>query len=440
MAIPILLPKQGNTVESCIILKWLKSAGDEIAAGDVLCEVETDKAALEVESPESGTLLNLFFNEGDEVPVLTVIAALGKPGEDGSYLAPSHEQAVASSGSNANPVNNEMRKMVQKDTSIVSDSPDRLLISPRALRRLANSTAIDWESLSGTGPNGRIIERDIENAVAAEPQITPVAKRMLDSGDYVPPESVKQKRLRSKDLVPAFATLTDDVTIIPLKGIRKTIATRMHEASQQTAPFTLHSSADARTIKAYRARLKASDPALSLAAVSINDLVHFAVVKTLQAHSALNSLLIENEILQYQPVHLGFAVDTEAGLMVPVIKYADQLSLRQLAEQAKELANLCRNRSIKPDDLNGGTFTVSNLGGFGIEAFTPVINVPQVGILGVNNIQLKPIETTTGDVEFIPRLGLSLTVDHRVIDGGPGARFMQALVKHIEQIDLLTAV
>ena len=439
MAIPILLPKQGNTVESCIILKWLKSAGDEIAAGEVLCEVETDKATLEVESSESGTLLNLFFNEGDEVPVMTVIAAFGEADEDGSHLAPNDGTAQAILESKVKQDSNGTSKALFPDRSIPPDLSERPSISPRALR-LANGKNIAWDSISGTGPNGRIIERDIENALSSEPQITPVAKRMLDSGDYVPPESTTQKRLRSKDLIPASSNLTDDVTVTPLKGIRKTIATRMLEASQQTAPFTLHSSADARAIKAYRARLKASDSALGLTAVSINDLVHFAVVKTLQTHSTINSLLIENEIHQYRPVHLGFAVDTEVGLMVPVIKHADQLSLRQLAERAKELVNLCRNRTIKPGDLSGGTFTVSNLGGFGIEAFTPVINVPQVGILGVNNIQLKPIETTDGDVEFVPHLGLSLTVDHRVIDGGPGARFMQALVKHIEQIDLLTAV
>ncbi|MDI9641745.1 2-oxo acid dehydrogenase subunit E2 [Geitlerinema splendidum] len=214
----------------------------------------------------------------------------------------------------------------------------------------------------------------------------------------------------------------------------------MLNSLQTTAQLTLNAYADARALRAFRQRLKISDEALGLQKVTINDLVHYAVVRALQQHADLNATLENETIYQHRRVHLGFAVDTLRGLIVPVIRDAQTLSLKQLAERAAALAAAAQTGKIAPDDLSGGTFTVSNLGSFGIENFTPVLNPPQVAILGVGNISLKPVETASGDVEFIPHLGLSLTVDHRAVDGAPGARFLQTLARLIAQYDLLWAL
>jgi pyruvate dehydrogenase E2 component (dihydrolipoamide acetyltransferase) len=220
--------------------------------------------------------------------------------------------------------------------------------------------------------------------------------------------------------------------------VRKIIAGRMLASLQTTAQLTMNASADARALQALRKRLKESDEALGLRGITINDLVLFAVARALLLHPDLNALFAENTISRYRRVHLGFAVDTPRGLIVPVIRNADSLSLRALAGEAKRLAAAALDNKSAPDDLAGGTFTVTNLGGFGVESFTPVLNPPQVGILGVGNIALRPVQGA-GGVEFIPHLGLSLTINHQVVDGAPGARFLQTVAGHIANIDLLLA-
>jgi pyruvate dehydrogenase E2 component (dihydrolipoamide acetyltransferase) len=240
-------------------------------------------------------------------------------------------------------------------------------------------------------------------------------------------------------LSPEIPLAEEEVEVFPLKGTRKVIATRMLESLQTTAQLTLNASADARALLAYRQRLKGSAEGLGLQKVTINDLILFAVSRVLLQHLDLNTLFAENTISRYKNVHLGFAVDTPRGLLVPVIRQAQALSLKQISETSKRLATACLEGAISPDDLKGGTFTVSNMGNFGIESFTPLLNPPQVAILGVGNINLKPVEVE-GEVQFIPHLGLSLTINHQVVDGAPGARFLQTLSLGLAQIELLLAV
>lgn len=235
------------------------------------------------------------------------------------------------------------------------------------------------------------------------------------------------------------AVVDDDVRTIPVKGIRKVIATRMLNSLQTTAQLTLNASADATAILAYRKRLKESAETLGLRQVTINDLLLLAVSRTLPQFPDLNATFSDDVISQYKNVHLGLAVDTPRGLMVPVIRRANTLSLKEIAQEAKRLAAACLDSTISADEMNGGTFTVTNLGSFGIESFTPVLNAPQVAILGVGNINLKPVERD-GEVQFIPHLGLSLTINHQVVDGAPAARFLQALAQGLAQIELLLAL
>jgi pyruvate dehydrogenase E2 component (dihydrolipoamide acetyltransferase) len=259
--------------------------------------------------------------------------------------------------------------------------------------------------------------------------------------------------------VPA-ASPVDEITTIAVKGVRKIIAERMLASLQTTAQLTLNSSADARTLQSLRKRFKESPEMWGLRGVTINDLVLFAVAHSLPQHPDLNALFADSTISQYKRVHLGVAVDTPRGLLVPVVRNADTLTLKQLAAEAKRLAAGAQIGKLNPDELSGGTFTVTNLGSFGVESFTPVLNPPQVAILGVSGISLKAVEAKAKaeakaeakteakteakaeaetSVEFVPHIGLSLTINHQVVDGAPAARFLQTLAQAIAQIDLLLA-
>lgn len=437
----IVMPKLGNSVESAIILTWHVDVGDAVRAGQALCEIETDKATLEVESSATGILLARFFEAGAEVPVLRDIAIVGSEGE------PFELPAQAAAAHAAPPP--------QASTSnkrAGADRPkERLRISPRA-RNLAQRKSIDTGDIAGTGPAGRVIERDIRAALDQQPKVSPLAQAMLASGDYQIADELtdvktdergKAKRLTKSDLKPAApdasSLASEEVKTIALTGARRTIARRMLESLQSTAQLTLNASAEATVLRGLRARLKASDEALFLRGVTINDLLMFAVARTLPAFPELNALYENDSISQYKRVHLGMAVHTPRALLVPVIRAADSLSLRALSAEAKRLARACKSGKIKPDDMTGGSFTVTNLGSLGIESFTPILNPPQVGILGVGSVQLKPVERD-GAVVFLPHIGLSLTVNHQAVDGAPAARFLAQLRENIAHIDLLLAV
>jgi pyruvate dehydrogenase E2 component (dihydrolipoamide acetyltransferase) len=251
----------------------------------------------------------------------------------------------------------------------------------------------------------------------------------------------------STDLLPtatapapaAAVPATDETEIIPVKGIRRVIADRMLESLQTTAQLTLNATADARSIKNYRKQLKTGGEPLGLQGVTINDLILFAVSRTLPQFPGVNALYDGTNIAQYKNVHLAFAVDTPRGLVVPVIRHANNLSLRQIATESKRLATAAQSGKINPDELTGGTFTVTNLGNLGIDSFTPVLNLPQVAILGVGGINLKAVQVGQ-EVQFIPHLGLSLTINHQVVDGAPGAHFLQTLAHGLETIELLLAL
>ena len=274
----------------------------------------------------------------------------------------------------------------------------------------------------------------MQAALAQGPRLTPVARAMLDEGGYVLPQqgSGPGGRIRRSDLIRASGTPAAER--VPLRGARRVTARRMLESLQTTAQLTLHAPADARALLSLRERLKSGAAGADLRAVTINDLLHLAVARTLPAHPALNAQLVDDHILQHRDVHLGFAVDSPRGLFVPVIHDADRLGLQQLASEARRLAQACREGRVRPEELEGGTFTVSNLGAYGIESFTPVLNPPQAGILGVGAIHLKAV-ADDGGVAFRPHISLSLTIDHQVLDGAPAARFLQDLAQVLARID-----
>jgi pyruvate dehydrogenase E2 component (dihydrolipoamide acetyltransferase) len=225
---------------------------------------------------------------------------------------------------------------------------------------------------------------------------------------------------------------------VPVKGVRKLIAERMHASLQGSAQYTLHASACAEAVLAYRRKLKSSAEELGLQAVTINDLINYGVTRLLLRYPAVNSHFVGDKSLQFERVHLAVAVDTPRGLMVPVIRNASLLSLRQITAEAARLRRACLENTVTPDELNGGTFTVSNMGTLGIEGFTPVLNPPQVAILGVGSLQLKPVERE-GEVVFERFMSLSLTANHQILDGAPAAVFLNQLCRALESFELLLA-
>lgn len=463
MPTAVVMPKQGQSVESTILIEWKVQPGATVAEGDILCEVETDKAIMEVPSPLGGTLLATFFQAGDEVPVLVNIAAIGAPGEDAASLRP----AQATTAPVAEPARQDAKDA--EESPVPSTEPAAIPypksqiqnpspVSPRA-RHLSAAKQVDAAALQGSGPGGRVIERDVQAALAAQPRLSPVAQAMVAQGGYVaPPQgSGPGGRVMSHDLVeptpspaPPSAMPTPPPVVlvgtgeqmfteIPVRGVRKVIADRMLASLQTTAQLTLNRSADARSLLAYRKRLKASDESLGLQGITINDLLLFAVSRILPLHPALNAHFDEGTIRQYADVGLGFAVDTPRGLIVPVLRRAQSLTLAALARESRRLAGACLSGTATPDDLSGGTFTVTNLGSLGVESFTPILNPPQVAILGVGGVVLKPVEVD-GAVEFLPHLSLSLTINHQVVDGAPGARFLQALAQGLATFETLLAL
>lgn len=438
------MPRQGNTVESCIIVRWRAAEGQSLSPADIVCEVETDKASFDVPAGVSGTLLKILHPAGDDVPVLQPIAVIGAPGEDwraaaGGGPTSAGSEAGAGLDAAARARAQEAPQVAGGISAEVKDGSarpraERARVSPRA-RRLAASRGIDPETLAGTGPGGRVIERDVASAAAGMPvRGTAAAARVpVAPAPAAAPTAAPTARAAVTAPPTDFPGPYSDA---PIQGVRKLIAERMRASLASHAQLTLNASAPAARLLELRARFKASDPSLGLSEVTVGDLVLYAVSRVLPRFPAMNARLQGGVIRSYSRIHLGLAVDTPRGLMVPVIRGADGLSLMGLSAEAKRLAAACRAGTILPDELSGSTFSVTNLGGFGVESFTPVLNSPEVGILGVCSITQAPASGPNGAVILEPRLGLSLTFDHQAIDGAPAARFLEALSAAIADIDL----
>ena len=336
-------------------------------------------------------------------------------------------------------------------TSVVSGETGGFA-SPRA-RNLAAAKGINLAALAGSGPAGRIIERDVLTAMEGQAPLTPAAlEEMIRTGKSAPTRGTGLGgRVLKSDLaeaapatgVPAVnsnaVNFPGSLEDIKVKGVRKITASRMLESLQEKAQLTMNTSADATRILAMRKRLKESPEEMGLQKITINDLVMLVTARTLKDFPELNAHWLGDTIRRFSSVHLGCAVDTPRGLMVPVVRFADTLSLKKMGEETKRLFGKCLEGLIDPEELTGGTFTITNLGAMGIESFTPVLNKPEVGILGVCTIQPKPVMKGE-DVSFVPHMGLSLTFDHQAIDGAPAGRFLKALVSNLENIDLMLAL
>jgi pyruvate dehydrogenase E2 component (dihydrolipoamide acetyltransferase) len=448
------MPRQGNTVESCIITRWYAAEGDRVSSDDPVCEVETDKASFDVPAGADGIVLKILKAEGEDVPVLEPIAVIGKPGENWKdAFTTSHENPARSAEEAIQAAQAAVKAARAAVRDNDSESDEEIGVSPRARRR-AETEGIDVSSLEGSGPRGRVLERDV--AAQIRPPMTAAAREAANSAAVKPAEkgtalggrvglgdikaATKSDKNEGASAVGHPVSPGDSFVETSLKGVRKIISERMLSSLASTAQLTFNSSADASRILDLRARFKSSEAALGFADITIGDLVLFAVSRVLPRFPNANATLEDGVLRSYEHVHLAMAVDTPRGLMVPVIRNADLLSLRELSSEAKRLAAACQSGSIDPAELSGGTFTVSNLGAFGVESFTPVLNAPQVAILGVDAILPRAAAGPNGSIIIERRMGLSLTVDHQVIDGVPAARLLKAFADAIADIDLLLMV
>ena len=444
MATIVVMPQLGNSVESCIIVEWMIAEGDTVAVDQTLASIETDKSTMEVPSTAEGTVLKLLWEEGDEVPVKDPLIIVGEPGEDISGLVP---------GDDAAPVEDAPDKATAApEQAAPAFATERATgaVSPRA-RALAASAGLDASTITeGSGPHGRVIERDVAAAIAAGPVLTSAARAagvqategtgiggrvsVADAGRVA--QAAEASAPAAALTAPAGAEFPGASTSAPLKGVRKVVAKRMMESLTSTAQLTLNTTANAAGILAMRKKVKNADESLGLNKITLNDLVCFAVSRTLPKYPVFNAHLEDGVLTQFEQVHLGFACDTPRGLLVPVIRSAQALGLKAFSDEAKRLASSAIEGTLSPEFLSGGTFTVSNIGSFGIETFTPVINLPQTAILGVGAITPRPTVAADGTIGVEQRINLSLTIDHQVIDGADGARFLRDLVAAIENIDV----
>jgi pyruvate dehydrogenase E2 component (dihydrolipoamide acetyltransferase) len=423
MATPIEMPKLGNEIEECLLAHWRKQPGETVSAGEVLADIETDKASFELTAPAAGTLLAVFFGDGDLVPVFTTVGVVGTPGEPIDQFAPQASQPVPAPPPHA-PATSSTPSLSEGVSAQAASAP---AMSPRA-RRFTEDHGFFPSAVAGSGPGGRILEDDLKRLYYRARQPGSSTGGMVDDG----------AALGGQGSAAGGSAVPSDPAARPISPsrLRGAIARRMRQSLASTAQYTLNTSAVAAGLLALRARVKAAGPAEDASAVNINAMVLFCAIRALEEVPEVNVEFLDGTIYQHSSVHIGFACDTPRGLLVPVIRDSQHLTLPRLAAEVKRLTAGAIEGSLAPDDLAGGTFTVSNLGTYGIESFSPILNPPQVAILGVNAIQLKPVRRD-GTVEFVDHIGLSLTCDHQVIDGAPAARFLKAVREKIEQIESL---
>ncbi len=405
MAVKIEMPKLSDTMEEGVIAKWNVEEGDKVSSGDVIAEVETDKATMEVEVFDDGTILKILAKEGDAIPLGGLMAVVGEEGEDISDILEEAEGGKASEEAEVEEKKEEKPKKkekaekedkTEKSSSASSMDNGRIKASPLA-KKMAEDKGIDLSQVDGSGPEGRIIKRDIED-------YKPAAKGAA---------SVQYSSEEDED--------------IKISQMRKTIARRLAESKFTNPHFYETIDIDMEHAIAARNRLNE----ISEVKISFNDIVVKACAAALRKHPYVNSSWMDDVIRQHGDVNIAVAVAIEEGLMTPVINHADKKNLRQISTETRELAGLAKDRKLQPEQMEGSTFTVSNLGMFGIEEFTAIINPPNVCILAVGAIRDVPV---VKDGEVVPgkRMKVTLSSDHRVVDGAKAADFLNTLRELLE--------
>jgi len=431
MATNIIMPKQGLQMTEGYIGKWLKQEGEAVALGEPLFEMETDKLSITIDSPAEGTLLRILRPAGDTVPIAETIAYIGQPGETIEAAKPAEREKNIPPDSHAG---HGARVETAAPPQATDSRQGRFFATPRAKWRAAE-LGVDYTRIPGSSPEGWIIERDILSASSAK--ASPLARKISElhdislegitgSGahDKVMADDVRARLAYS----PAGAADAPADITIPMSNMRRIIAERLVDSLHGMAQATHRIEADMGACARLRDELKALG-----VKISYNDLVIHCTAKALREHPMMNAVMGEGQILQKGAIHIGMAVATDKGLLVPVIPHADRMPLQALSSYTQDLARRAKEGSLQPDELAGGTFTVSNLGMYGLDQFTAIINAPEAGILAVGAVKARPVALPDGSLAARPTLWLTLTYDHRIVDGAPAALFLariQALLEH----------
>lgn len=432
MAEKVVMPKLGASMEVGTIDNWLVEVGDKVEAGDPIVEIQTDKITIEVEAEVDGVLLKKLYDVGDTVPVLEVIAYIGEEGEAIDHLVETPTQTE-------NQVEPEQQETVETNQTASHLRDGRKIRRTPIARRLAEEHGIDLKDIVGTGPKGRIQKADVERYITnMKKKITPLAKKIAEdkqvdysgiTGSGARGKIVKADVLKASEQVVRDAFQDERVS---LSGIRKVIAERMSQSFYTAPHVTLFSEVDMTEVIKLRKQLLPEIEKETGLRISFNEIMLKATAVVLRKHPNINvSLVDDKEIVYHRNIHLGFAVAMDDGLVVPVIEHADQKGLAAITKEAKTLAEQARNKSLSPEKMQGSTFTISNLGMYAVNGFTPIINPPNAAILGVGQIQEKVV-VINGEMKVRSMMELSLSFDHRVIDGAPAARFLTDLKDLLE--------
>ncbi|OQP00390.1 2-oxo acid dehydrogenase subunit E2 [Geobacillus sp. 44B] len=404
MAVEIFMPKLGMSMKEGTVVEWLKKKGDKVKKGESIAVISSDKIETDIEAPQDGVLLEILAEQDETVEVGKVIGYIGQEGEKpGDQSNETPQQA--------------MQEVAVSVGTIEAKATSRhmLRVSPAA-RKLAREAGIDLSNILGSGPKGRITRADVEKAIRLK-------QTSLQLGNE------KQTIVETSPIT--ITTEQKGVTVKPVTGMRKVIATRMFASLQQTAQLTIHMKADVTELLKLQGQIKGAlqdEPDVKL---TITDFIARATILALCIHKQMNSLYQDGHIHTYDSVHLGIAVALENGLVVPVIPYAEKLSLKEISKKIKELSVRAREGKLSSEEMRGSTFTITNLGAYGVEFFTPVLNPPEVGILGVGTVTDMPV--FVGDaIQKRKILPLSLTFDHQVIDGAPASQFLATIKNYLE--------
>ncbi len=415
----VTMPRLSDTMEEGTVASWLKKVGDTVEEGDILAEIETDKATMEFESFHSGTLLYVGIQEGEGAPVDALLAVIGPEGTDVDAVLKARSAPVAevATGDNEAERNEEVATTAteNKEIPVMSVNGNRIFVSPLA-RKIAGDKGIDLSKVKGTGNNGRIIKRDIENyqpAAAPEQASAPAVAETASPTPAVAPIQLPVGQEHSEE--------------VKNSTMRKVIAKRLGESKFSAPHYYLTIEVDMDNAKASRAQIN-NLPDIK---VSFNDMVLKACAMALKKHPQVNTSWNGDTTRYNHHIHMGVAVAVDEGLVVPVLKFADQMSLTQIGAAVKDLAGRARTKKIKPDEMEGSTFTVSNLGMFGILEFTSIINQPNSAILSVGAIVDKPV-VRNGEIVPGSTMKVTLACDHRTVDGATGAQFLQTLRAYLE--------
>ena len=421
MASELEMPKLSDTMTEGTILRWLKQEGDTVDIGDEIAEIETDKATMAMEVFDEGVLSKIMVAEGEKAPVGAVIAILGEEGEEVSGAAP-----VAKSEPAAPAVKEDSAPAPAAQTTAptqLTSAGERLKVSPLA-RKVAEASGVDLTNISGSGPGGRIIKKDVESASATTSATAPQASA-------TPVTAASTTTVQSINPV-----ASGEDQRIELSSMRKIIAERLLTSKVTIPHFYLHIEVDAAPLMALRKQINEQAEQTTGNKYTINDFIVKALINASVAVPEVNASYAGDHIIQYASVGVAVAVAVDDGLVTPVVKNAETKSLLQISREIKDIAARSREKKLRPDEFDGGTVTISNLGSYGIDSFDAIVNPPQAAILSVGNIVKKPV--VAGD-QIVPglRLNLGLSCDHRVVDGAVGAKFLAEIKKLIENPALM---